>query len=99
MVEEVQGKKAFRFEGEQFFRSSFTLPATLRDNAPYTLEAWVLNPELAENECVADFTSSHDEMEKIMLVNGAEPRCGMLNHYGWYEDVGYKDAKSLAGKW
>lgn len=99
VVEEVQGKKAFRFEGEQFFRSSFTLPATLRNNAPYTLEAWVLNPELAENECVADFTSSHDEMEKIMLVNGTEPRCGMLNHYGWYEDVGYKDAKSLAGKW
>ena len=64
IVEEQQGKKAFRFEGEQFFRSSFTLPATLRDNAPYTLEAWVLNPEMAENECVADFTSSHDEMEK-----------------------------------
>lgn len=64
IVAEQQGKKAFRFEGEQFFRSSFTLPATLRDNAPYTLEAWVLNPEIAENECVADFTSSHDEMEK-----------------------------------
>ena len=54
---------------------------------------------MAENECVADFTSSHDEMEKIMLVNGTEPRCGMLNHYGWYEDVGYKEAKSLEGKW
>lgn len=99
IVEDIQGKKAFRFDGKQFFRSSFTLPATLRDNAPYTLEAWILNPELAENECVADFTSSHDELEKIMLVNGTEPRCGMLNHYGWYEDVGYKDAKTLAGKW
>ena len=81
------------------FRSSFPLPATLADNAPYTLEAWILNPELSENECIADFTSSHDELEKIMLVNGTEPRCGMLNHYGWYEDVGYKDAAALAGKW
>lgn len=99
IVEEQQGKKAFRFDGKQFFRSNFPLPATLLDNAPYTLEAWILNPELAENECIADFTSSHDELEKIMLVNGTEPRCGMMNHYGWYEDVGYKDAQTLAGKW
>lgn len=99
IVEEIQGKKAFRFDNKQYFRSSFPLPATLRDNAPYTLEAWVLNPELAENECIADFTSSHDELEKIMLVNGTEPRCGILNHYGWYEDVGYKEASTLAGKW
>lgn len=99
IIEEQQGKKAFRFDGKQYFRSSFPLPATLLDNAPYTLEAWIYNPELAENECIADFTSSHDELEKIMLVNGTEPRCGMMNHYGWYEDVGYKGAHTLAGKW
>lgn len=99
VVKEQQGKKAFRFDGKQYFRSNFPLPATLLDNAPYTLEAWILNPELAENECIADFTSSHDELEKIMLVNGTESRCGMMNHYGWYEDVGYKDAHTLAGKW
>ena len=99
IVEKVQEKKAFRFNGEQYFRSNFSLPTTLHDNASYTLEAWVLNPELAENECIADFTSSHDELEKIMLVNGTEPRCGIMNHYGWYEDVGYKEAKTLEGKW
>lgn len=36
---------------------------------------------IAENECVADLTSSHDELEKLMLVNGTEPRCGVINHY------------------
>ena len=70
----------------------------IRDS-PYTLEAWVLNDSISENECVADFTTSHDELEKIMLVNGTEPRCGVINHYGWYEDAGYKDMKELAGKW
>lgn len=99
LVDDVQGKKAFRFDGKQFFRSSFSLPATLLDNAPYTLEAWVLNDSIAENECVADFTTSHDELEKIMLVNGTEPRCGVINHYGWYEDAGYKDMKTLEGQW
>lgn len=99
VVCDVEGRKAFRFEGKQVYRSDFMLPATLLDNAPYTMEAWVWNPSLEENECVADFTSSHDELEKLMLGNGTEPRCGLVNHYGWYEDVGYKEASSLAGRW
>ena len=98
VVKETEGKKAFHFDGSQLFRSSFSLPATLQDNAPYTLEAWVLNDSIAENECVADFTTSHDELEKIMLVNGTEPRCGVINHYGWYEDVGYKGSEGADGQ-
>lgn len=108
LVEEIQGKKGFRFDGETFFRSSFPLPASIRDNAPYTLEAVILNPVMEENECYADFTTSHDELEKIMGVNGTEPRCGIMNHYGWYEDAGWcplgsdqyvKDPKTLEGIW
>lgn len=99
IVEEIEGKRALRFDGRQEFKSTFMLPATLRDNAPYTLEAWVLNPKMEENECVADFTSTHDELEKIMLVNGTEPRCGVLNHYGWYEDAGWRDMATLEGQW
>ncbi len=99
VVKEIAGKKAFTFTGKESYRSNFMLPATIRDNAPYTIEAWILNPEMAENECVADLTSSHDELEKLMLVNGTEPRCGVMNHYGWYEDVGYKEMKQLEGKW
>ena len=34
-----------------------------------------------------------------MLVNGTEPRCGVINHYGWYEDAGYKGMKELTGRW
>mgnify|MGYP000745513738 CR=1 FL=1 len=99
IIKTIEGKKAFAFTGKESYRSNFMLPATIRDNAPYTIEAWILNPEIAENECVADFTSSHDELEKLMLVNGTEPRCGVMNHYGWYEDAGYKEMKTLEGKW
>ena len=99
IVKEIQGKKAFHFEGRQFYTSNFGLPATLRDNSPYTLEAWILNDSIALNECVADFTTSHDELEKIMCVNGTEPRCGAMQHYGWYEDAGCKDMKKFEGKW
>lgn len=99
IVKEIEGKLGIHFTGFQEFRSSFPLPATVRDNAPYTLEAWILNEEIALNECIADFTSTHDELEKIMFVNGTEPRCGVMNHYGWYEDAGWKDVKNLEGKW
>ncbi|MCC8114541.1 MAG: family 43 glycosylhydrolase [Bacteroidales bacterium] len=99
IVETVKGRKAMRFDGDNVYHSDFPMPATLRDNAPYTLDAWLLNPEIAENECIADFTTSHDELEKIMMVNGYEPRCGVMNHYGWYEDAGYPDVKDLAGEW
>ena len=96
VVKETEGKKAFHFDGSQLFRSSFSLPATLQDNAPYTLEAWVLNDSIAENECVADFTTSHDELEKIMLVNGTEPRCGVMEQvYINGEQVSGKDIQLL----
>ncbi|MDE5635583.1 MAG: LamG domain-containing protein, partial [Muribaculaceae bacterium] len=99
VVEKVKGHKALRFDGLQFFTSSFPLPAPVRDNAPYTLEAEILNPEIGENECYADFTTTHDELEKIMGVNGTEPRCGVMQHYGWYEDAGWSEIKTLEGEW
>ncbi|MCD8292657.1 MAG: family 43 glycosylhydrolase [Prevotellaceae bacterium] len=99
MIEEREGLRALHFDGRQHYRSTFSLPASLRDNAPYTIEAWVLNDTIAENECVADFTTSFDELEKLMLGNGTEPRCGVVNHYGWFEDAGYEDIGTFAGQW
>ena len=99
VIKEINGMKALEFKGNNFYRSCFPLPNTVRDNAPYTLEAIILNPEISENECYADFTTSHDELEKIMGVNGTELRCGIMNHYGWYEDAGYPEVKNLEGEW
>ena len=62
IIKTIEGKKAFAFTGKESYRSNFMLPATIRDNAPYTIEHGS-DPEIAENECVADFTSSHDELE------------------------------------
>ena len=99
VIDSIDGRKAFRFTGNEHYRSSFPLPATIRDNAPYTIDAWFLNDSIALNECIADLTSSHDELEKIMIVNGTEPRCGVMQHYGWFEDSGYAKVADLAGKW
>lgn len=87
-VELKNGWKAFRFDGTQVYRSDFSLPATMKDNASYTMVAWVLNSEASEFECVADLTSSHGELEKVMLGYGTSERSGLICHYGWYEDMG-----------
>lgn len=99
VAKEIDGRKVIPMDSTTIWASDFPMPALWRDNVPYHLDAVLLNPTIELNECVADFTSTHDELEKIMLVNGTEPRCGVLNHYGWYEDVGYKDMASLTDKW
>jgi len=93
----IKGKRAFKFDGNHFMQSEITLP-TLVDNAPYTLIADVLNPTIQTNECVADITDTNDELGKIMFCNGSEPRCGVVNHYGEYEDMGFPDLLK-AGEW
>ncbi len=100
VVVEEKGKKAIPFDGKIRYKSMFGLPVTLQDNAPYTLEAWLLNDEIGEDECVADFTSSSfGELEKIMLKNGTDPRGGIIDHNGWFEDAGREEMKELEGKW
>lgn len=97
-IEEKSGMKGLRFTSRETYRSNFAMPATLRDNTPFTIEVVFLNDSIAENECIADFTSSHDELEKIMVVNGTEPRGGVMQHYGWYEDAGWAEVARYAGK-
>ncbi|WP_071147449.1 family 43 glycosylhydrolase [Bacteroides ihuae] len=89
--------KAFAFDSTQWFKSDFNLPETMRDSAPYTLEAWVLNPQAKVNECIADLVSSEGELEKIMLCNGTEPRCGVVCHFGWFEDMGFSEIVKKGG--
>ena len=98
-LREIDGRRCIPFDSTTVWASDFAMPHLWRDNVPYHLEADVFNPTIELNECVADFTSTHDELEKIMLVNGTEPRCGLVNHYGWYEDVGWTEIASAANRW
>ena len=98
LIDQAAGLKGLRFTGKEVYRSNFAMPATLRDNTPFTIDAVFINDSIAENECIADFTSSHDELEKIMVVNGTEPRGGVMQHYGWYEDAGWAAVADLAGQ-
>lgn len=89
LIKDIEGRKAFVFNGTQKFESDFGLPATIKGNAPYSLSAWVLAQSTPnENECIIDVNESYNELSKIILGYGTSPRSGITMHYGWYEDMG-----------
>lgn len=88
-IKNIEGRKAFVFDGTQRFESDFGLPSSIQGNAPYSFSAWVLTQSTPhENECIVDVNESYAELSKIILGYGTHPRSGITMHHGWYEDMG-----------
>jgi hypothetical protein len=98
-VELKANRKAFTFNGSQQFRSDFGLPTTMTGNSPYTIEAWVLNPEADDTECIVDLVAAQGELEKISFGNGTNPDRGLIGHNGSFEDMGLPEAAEPTGQW
>ncbi len=94
-----QGRQAFRFTGSQLFRGDFPLPATLRYSAPYTISAWVLNPEVAKNECVVLLMPERHDLSTVELCNGSDAQNGLVMHNGTFENSGSPLITRQQGKW
>ncbi len=94
-----QGRQAFHFTGNQFFRSDFSLPPTLRYSAPYSVSAWVLNPEVAQIECVAMLMPTYHDLSTIELCNGSDPQHGLMMHNAHFENSGSPQITALQGQW
>ncbi len=92
-------RSAFAFNGSQQFRSDFGLPPTMAGNSPYTIEAWVLNPEADDTECIVDLVAAYGELEKISFGNGTNPDRGLVGHNGSFEDMGLPEAARPTGQW
>ncbi len=86
------GKVAFKFDGHSSMVSNFSLPNTMTYNAPYTINAWILNPNLENMECVAQFTASATDLATIEFRNGTNPNEGIIAHNASFENNGAKEA-------
>lgn len=93
-----QNRMAFEFDGTKGLRSSFRLPRTISGVGNYTIAAWVLNPEVEENECIADLNSGEGELNKVVLGYGKNAASGVACHYGGYEDIALQKMPE-AGQW
>ena len=88
VVEVKKGKYAFYFDGEQSLMSDFPLPRTMTYNAPYTICAWVLNPEVGGIETVAEFTQRRNDLATIEFRQGTDRSNGLIAHNASFENFG-----------
>jgi beta-xylosidase len=93
------GQQAFEFTGLQHFVSEKGLPTTMVGNAPYTITAWVYNPQADANECILNLVPTQEENATISFGNGSSPSNGVVSHCGSFEDRGEKAVKENEGKW
>ena len=99
-VELRQDRPAFHFTGQQVFRSNKGLPDYMNYSAPYSIEAWILNPEVERNECVAQFIPDRHDLSTIELCNGSDPQNGLVMHNASFENSGAPQLiKQQEGQW
>lgn len=98
-IELKDGRPAFHFTGEQLFRSNFPLPPGMEYSAPYTISAWVLNPKVERNECIALLMPDRHDLSTIELCNGSDPQNGLVMHNASFENSGATQIKEQEGQW
>lgn len=100
IVEIKKGKYAFFFNGQQSVKSDFSLPKTMTYNAPYTVSAWVLNPQVGQIETVAEFTNSRNDLSTIEFRQGKDRANGLIAHNASFENSGApKECAEGEGTW
>lgn len=98
-VEWIDSVKAIGFNGESFLKLSKKAPASLDWNSPYTVSAWVYNPEVGPGECLMTWTSRENMLQSsysaLMYGTG---HYGAVAHGDGAVDLPYKDVPAK-GKW
>jgi len=86
------GVKAFRFNGKTTIEIDTCDLHSLVYNAPYTVDAWVLNENLGGISTVAQLTESGNDLATVELRHGSNPSEGLVGHNASFENAGGGDA-------
>lgn len=95
----VEGVKALHFDGKNFLKLDQLSPETMNWNAPFTVSAWVYNPEVGHGECIATWASREKMLQSsyVALMYG-KGNYGAVAHGDGAVDVSFKHIPQ-AGKW
>lgn len=100
LVEIIQSKYAFFFDGKQHLTSSFDCPKNFTYNAAYTISAWIFNPSVGPNECIASITPSTGDLTAFQFNNSTNRETGIVDHAGSFESAGFpNEVREGEGKW
>lgn len=96
---EFEGRKCWYFNGKSKLELSALPAKQLSWNAPFTVEADVLNPEIGEGECLVSWTSRDNMlMSSYVALYYGTSGYGAVAHGDGYVDLGYSPLPD-AGKW
>ncbi len=96
---ETDGVISLFLDGESYLILKESIPETLHWNAPYTVSAWVHNPEIGHGECVVSWNTRRNMLQAsyaaMMYGTGSY---GAVAHGDGYVDISYNEVPT-AGKW
>ncbi|HHU95966.1 MAG: family 43 glycosylhydrolase [Bacteroidota bacterium] len=95
----TEGVLSLSLDGKSFLILREPVPETLHWNAPFTVSAWVYNPEIGEGECVVSWNTRRNMLQAsyAAMMYGTAPY-GAVAHGDGYVDVAFRELPE-AGKW
>ena len=97
-VETVQGAKGVTLDGTSNYYTGPAMPGALAGNADHAIEAWVLNPDISDEECVFAWgRRGGPDGTNVSFGHGANANYGAVGHWGSY-DVGW-NGQLVTNKW
>lgn len=83
-VESHFNVKAVTFDGNDYLKLTEKAPLSLSWNSSFTVSAWVLNPEVADAECIVTWSKLSDNLmgEYVALMYGRNEIYGAVAHWG-----------------
>ncbi len=100
LVEIIDKKYAFYFDGKSHLSSSFPCPKNFTYNAAYTISAWIFNPDVSSRETVASITPSSGDLTAFEFNHNRNRETGIIDHAGSYESLGLPQLVSQGeGSW
>jgi hypothetical protein len=103
-VELVGGVQAVSFDGNDWMRTSDLAGADITGNDNWSVEAWVFNPALADEECFVNWGRRNDAPASgaagstAQINFGINPAYGAVTHWST-PDMGYDGGVPEAGVW
>lgn len=93
------GVKSINLDGDSYLILSEKAPESLNWNAPFTVTAWVYNPEIGTGECLVSWNSRRNMLQAsyASMMYGVGPY-GAVAHGDGYVDVAFNEVPE-AGKW
>ena len=88
LVEIIDKKYAFYFDGKQHISSSFPCPKNFTYNSAYTISAWIFNPDISSRETVAGITPASGDLTAFEFNHNRSRETGIIDHAGSFESQG-----------